>query len=126
MEIKAQLKYLRIAPRKVRMVADMVRGENAQKAVSSLAFSLKRGSQPTKKLLESALANAKNNYGMVNTDGLYIKRITVDEAPKLKRWRARAKGRAMQIQKKSCHINIMLGESVAKKKAESKTKKNVS
>lgn len=110
MEVKAQLKYLRIAPRKVRLVADMIRYKNAQKAVSLLAFSIKRGSRPIKKLLESALANAKNNYEMTNIDALYIKRITVDEAPKLKRWRARARGRAMQIQKKTSHITIILDE----------------
>ena len=112
MEIRAQLRYLRIAPRKVRLVADMIRHKNAQKAIPLLAFSIKRGSKPIKKLLESALANAKNNYEMVNTDALYIKRITVDEAPKLKRWRARARGRAMQIQKKTSHITIILDQPI--------------
>ena len=77
-----------------------------------------------KKLLESAIANAKNNYESAKTDGLYIKRVVVDEAPKLKRWRARARGRAMPIQKKTSHITLVL-EAPSKLKDENEKRKTI-
>lgn len=108
MEIKAQLNYLRIAPRKVRLLADMIRGKSAGEAKALLSFSIKRGAGPLKKLLDCAMANAKNNFNIANPEGLLISKLIVDEGPKLKRWRARARGRAMQIQKKTSHITIEL------------------
>jgi len=107
MKVNAKLRYLRIAPRKVRLVADLIRGKKAQDALILLDFCLKRAALPLKKLLQSALANAKNNF-QLDEKNLWISEIRVDEAPKLKRWRARARGRAMQIQKKASHITLVL------------------
>ena len=109
-EIKAELNYLRIAPRKVRLAADMIRGKKAGEAKALLAFSIKKAARPLRKLLESAMANAKNDFNIEKPDELIIVKLTVDEGPKLKRWRARARGRAMQIQKKTSHITLVLTE----------------
>lgn len=107
MRVTAKLNYLRIAPRKVRLVADLIRGKKVSEAKSLLDFSLKRGAEPLQKLLASAVANAKNNF-QLEEEMLYISKITVDEGPKLKRWRARARGRAAEIQKKTSHISLVL------------------
>lgn len=107
MEVKATLKYLRIAPRKVRLLTDLIRGKKVEKARTLLNFSLKRGSQPLRKLLEGAIANARHNFQLEEED-LWISEIKVDEGPKLKRWRARARGRAAEIQKKTSHISLIL------------------
>ena len=122
MKAEAKLNYLRIAPRKVRLVADMVRGRKASDAKAVLGFSLKKGAQPIMKLLDSAIANAKNNLQM-DEDSLVISKIVVDGGPILKRWRARSRGRANQIQKKTSHITLVLeGKKITAKKA---GKKNV-
>jgi len=105
--VKASLNYLHISPRKVRLLADLVRKQKAQQARTFLNFCVKKGSLPMRKLLDSAIANAKNNFEMKEED-LFIKEIKVDEGPKMKRWRARSKGRAMPIQKKTSHITIVL------------------
>ncbi len=107
MEVKAALKYLRIAPRKVRLLTDLIRGKKVEEARTLLNFSLKRGSQPLKKLLEGAIANARHNF-QLEEKGLWISEIKVDEGPKLKRWRARARGRAAEIQKKTSHVSLIL------------------
>ena len=137
MEITAKLNYLRIAPRKMRLLADLIRGEKIEKAITLLDFSIKKGSRPLKKVLEQAVANAENNF-QLEKPSLYISKITIDEGPKLKRWRARARGRAARIEKKTSHISLTLSEvkerkkkkvkkvSVAKvKKAEEKKTKKV-
>jgi len=115
MEVKAKLRYLRIAPRKVRLVADLIRGKSTEEAQTILNFSIKRASLPLLKLLKSALANAKNNLGLEGTN-FYITKITVDEGPKLKRWRARSRGQAYEIQKKTSHITLILKETKKKPK----------
>jgi large subunit ribosomal protein L22 len=116
-EVKAKLNYLRIAPRKVRLVADLVRGKSVKTADNLLEFSLKKAALPLKKLLKSAVANAENNFEL-EKESLRILKITVDEGPKLKRWRARARGRAAKIEKKTSHISIWLsGEKKKIKKA---------
>jgi len=120
MKATAKLKHLRIAPRKVRLVVDMVRGKKVVEAQNLLAFSTKRASKPVLKLLNSAVANAKSNLGG-DESNLYISKISVDEGPKLKRWRARARGQAYEIQKKTSHINLILEE--IKETSEKKTKK---
>jgi len=123
MEVKAKLSYLRISPRKVRLVADLIRGKKAKEAAALLSFTVKKAAKPMKKLLDSAIANAKNNF-QAEEDTLYISKIMVDGAPMLKRWRARSRGRSMQIQKKASHITIILdGEKKDSKKA-SKRKKH--
>ncbi len=122
MEVKAKLNYLRIAPRKIRLVADMIRRKKVEEAQIILGFAKKRGARPLLKLLNSALANAKNNF-QLDADNLYISKITVDEGPKLKRWMPRARGRASEIQKKTSHITLILNEikpSSKKKKGEKK------
>jgi len=126
MEVVAKLKYLRIAPRKVRLVADLIRGKRIDKAQEILKFKNKKSTLPLLKLLNQAIANAKNNL-QLETDNLYISKITVDEGPKYKRWRARAHGRVGEIQKKTSHITLVLGgvlkeEKKKKKKTEAQKK----
>ena len=127
MAVIAKLNNLRISPRKVRLVADMVRGKNANNAQSVLSFCIKKGSLPIKKLLDSAIANAKNNFQIEEKD-LFIYSITVDEGRTLKRWRARARGRSCRIEKKTSNITLGLdifkGE-LAKVKAKGKEKSEV-
>lgn len=108
MEITAKLRYLRMSPRKTRLVADLVRNKDADQAASILQFANKRSSEPILKLLNSALANAKNNFS--KTDGLYIKRIFVDQGPTYKRSRPRARGMASPINKRTSHITLVLDE----------------
>ena len=107
--ITVKLNYLRIAPRKLRLLADLIRGKSIDSAEYLLKNTVKRGSLPLAKLLQSALAAAKNNFHQ-QTDGLFISKITIDEGPKLKRWRPRARGRGMTIQKKTSHIILTLNE----------------
>jgi len=109
MESLAKLKHLRIAPRKVRLVADLVRGKMALESLVVLNYVTKRAAGPMAKLLQSAIVNAKNNFEL-DENILYISKLTVDEGPKLKRWRPRAMGRAYPIQKKTSHITIILKE----------------
>jgi len=109
MESLAKLKHLRIAPRKVRLVADLVRGKMALESLVVLNHVTKRAAGPMAKLLQSAIVNAKNNFEL-DENILYISKLTVDEGPKLKRWRPRAMGRAYPIQKKTSHITIILKE----------------
>jgi len=115
MEITAKLNYLRIAPRKMRLLVDLIRGEKIEKAITLLDFSIKKGSKPLKKVLEQAIANAENNF-QLEKPSLYISKITIDEGPKLKRWRARARGRAARIEKKTSHISLTLSEVKEMKK----------
>ncbi len=114
MAVTAKLNYLRIAPRKVRLIADLIRGKSTKEAETILHFQVRRASGPMAKLLKSAIANAKNNFKL-KEEGLYISKITVDEGPKLKRSRPRARGRAYEIQKKTSHITLVLDERKAKK-----------
>lgn len=119
MEITAKLNKLRIAPRKMRLLADLIRGKQAQRARALLELDLKRGALPLKKLLDSAIANAKNNFHL-DEKSLVIYKIMVDEGVKLKRWRARARGRANRIEKKTSHITIILKEQGGVKVLENK------
>jgi large subunit ribosomal protein L22 len=121
MEIVSKLRYLKIAPRKVRLVADLIRGKKVEKAQTVLNFTPKRASLPLMKLLKQALSNAKNNF-QIDPVNLYISKITVDEGPKYKRWRARSRGRADQIQKKTSHVTLILDETVKKARKVKKAK----
>lgn len=116
MQVKAQLKHLRISPRKVRLVCDLVKGLPISEALIQLEFLNKAAASYIKKLLTSAVANAVNNK-KINQDELFIKNITVNSGYTLKRWKPRAMGRATMIQKKSSHVLIVLE---TKKKAEEK------
>jgi large subunit ribosomal protein L22 len=109
MEAGARLKLLRMSPRKVRFVADLVRGKSAAQALSTLRFTHRAASQPLKKLIESAIANAENNHGL-DIDSLWLKEIRVDEGPTLKRFRPRAQGRAFRIRKRTSHVSVVLAE----------------
>jgi len=124
MEIKARLNYLRIAPRKARMVADMIRGKKAQEALSLLNFIVKKPALPIMKLLNSAVANAHNNF-QLEPENLFISKITVDEGPMQKRWMPRARGVAGPIHKKTSHITLILEEAGGKSGAVKTAEKDV-
>ena len=109
MEVKAKLRYLRMSPRKVRLVADLVRGKSAQSALDQLQFANKAAAKPVSKLVQSAIANAVNNFSL-ELNNLFVKEISVDGGPTLKRWMPRAHGRATPIMKRTSHVNIILGE----------------
>ncbi len=119
MAVTAKLRYLRITPRKVRLVADLIRGKSVEEAQTILSFANKKAAEPLLKLLKSAASNAKNNFQLKELN-LYISKILVDEGPKYKRWRARARGRADEIQKKTSHIAIVLDEIIKRPPKESK------
>lgn len=110
METKAVARYLRISPQKVRLVADVVRGMNAEKAVTTLRFMPKKAARIIRKVLESAVANA-DQLESVDIDTLYVKEIIVDGGPMLKRFSPRAQGRATRILKRTSHITIVVAES---------------
>lgn len=109
MKVKAHLKNLRISPRKVRLVADLIRGLEVSEAKAQLSFLIKRSSLPLLKLLNSAIANAKHNFKL-DENNLYIAEIFVNEGPTLKRIMPRAMGRAFQIRKRTSHVTIVLEE----------------
>ena len=110
MEVKAVTRYVRIAPRKVRIVTELVKGKSAEEALTILKFLPKKAARLVSKTLQSAVANAEQNPN-IDVDTLYIKRIYVDEGPTMKRWRARAMGRATRLLKRSSHITIILDEA---------------
>src|SRR3989344_7721148 len=122
MEVKASLNNLRINPRKVRLVANLIKGLDFEQAKNQLNFMIKRSSSPISKLLDSAAANAENNFNLIRSN-LYIKEITVNEGRKLKRFKAKGFGRAMPIQKKTSHINVVFDERVPGLKQEVRSKK---
>jgi large subunit ribosomal protein L22 len=109
MEAKAILRFCRVAPRKARIIADMIRGRNVEEAISLLEFTPKRSAQIVRKVLHSAIANAEDT-GDVDVDRLCVKTVTVDQGPTLKRYRPRAQGRAFRINKKTSHIVLVVDE----------------
>ncbi len=119
MEVYAKLSNLRIAPRKTRLVVDLVRGKTLAVAQGILRFTSKKAALPVLKLLNQAEANAKNNLKL-DPANLFVSKIMVSEGQKLKRWRPRAHGQAYRIQKKTCHINVVLDE-IKKGKGKKKT-----
>jgi large subunit ribosomal protein L22 len=108
--MKASAKSIRIAPRKVRMVIDTVRGKSVSQALSILALTRKKAAKPVQKVLRSAVANAAENDGVNDVDELVIDQIMVDEGPTLKRYMPRARGRATPIRKRTSHIRVILRE----------------
>lgn len=110
MEVSAKLRYLRISPRKVRVVADLVRRKKVEDAINILNFNPRKAAQPIAKLLNSAVANA-DEKGDIDVDTLYVKTIMVDEGPTMKRFRPRAMGRATRINKRTSHITVVLAEA---------------
>ena len=105
--MKARLRYLRVSPRKTRLVADLVRGKDVEEAINILTFTRRAASEPLRKLIESALANAE--HAELDADDLFVELISVDEGPTQRRYRPRAMGRATRINKRTSHINVVLG-----------------
>jgi large subunit ribosomal protein L22 len=108
-EAKATAKYVRMSPRKARLVVDQIRGKSVQEAQAILKVLPNRPAEPIYKVLYSAMANAENNYAM-NRDNLYVAKAFIDQGPVLKRYRARARGMASRIRKPTSHITIILKE----------------
>jgi large subunit ribosomal protein L22 len=111
MEVKAIAKYVRVQPRKVRIIADEVRGTSATYTASQLRYHTSKSAAALRKVLISAMANAQENHG-VSPDVLRIAAITVDEGPKLKRIQARAMGRGNRIEKKTSHITVTVSDDL--------------
>ncbi|MBI2048778.1 MAG: 50S ribosomal protein L22 [Parcubacteria group bacterium] len=107
-EAKAHLRYLSIAPRKVRLVADVIRGKEVEDARNTLRFMLKRAAAPFNTLLSSAVANAAHNA--MDKEKLVVKIVRVDKGPILKRYLPRARGRATPLRRRRSHVTIVLGE----------------
>ncbi len=123
MPVKVHLRHLRISPRKVRLVIDLIRGAGAEEAESQLRFLPKKAALPVIKLLHSAIAAADHDFKLDKKD-LYISKIYVDEGPTLKRFMPRAMGRAAAIHKRTSHITLVLdnrNESVNNIKTEAKS-----
>jgi large subunit ribosomal protein L22 len=114
MEVRAVLKNVRVQPRKVRIVADEVKGKSATHVANVLGYHPSKGAHYLRKTLISAIANAQENYG-ISADSLVIARISVDQGPVFKRIQARAMGRAFRIQKKTSHITVVVEDSLEPK-----------
>jgi ribosomal protein L22 len=108
--VRARARFLRVAPRKARLVADQVRGLPVEEARSQLQFSTRGAARDIAKLIDSAAANAEANHDLV-ADELRVADIRVDEGPVLRRWRARARGRATRIEKRTSHVSVALTPS---------------
>jgi ribosomal protein L22 len=106
-EVRAVAKWVRMSPRKARLVADHIRGRSVPEARTVLAFTPRAAARELEKVLRSAVANAEANHSLVG-DELVVVSAFVDEGPVLKRWRARARGRAVRIRKPTCHITVTL------------------
>jgi large subunit ribosomal protein L22 len=106
-EVRAQAKWLRIAPRKARLVVEHIRGRTVPEARSVLAFTPRAAAREIEKVLASAVANAEANHNLLG-DELVITAAYVDEGPTIKRWRARARGRVARVKKRTCHVTLKL------------------
>jgi large subunit ribosomal protein L22 len=106
-EVKASAKWVRISPRKARLVVEHIRGRSVPEARTVLAFTPRAAAREVEKLLKSAVANAEANHDLIGDD-LVVTAAYVDEGPVFKRWRARARGRAARIRKRTCHITLKL------------------
>jgi len=109
MEARAVAKFLRLSPRKVRYSADLIRGKRAEDAVNILTYTPKVGAKAVSKVLQSALANARQNPS-IDVDTLVVKTIFVNQGPTLKRFRPKPMGRAGRIRKRTCHVTVVLSE----------------
>ncbi|HOJ02195.1 MAG TPA: 50S ribosomal protein L22 [Anaerolineaceae bacterium] len=109
MDVRAELKYCPLSPQKVRLVIDVVRGQQVEKAITALKFMQKAASEPVRKLIESAIANAENNFG-IEREKLFIREISADAAP-IRKWRRfGARGRFKPILRRSSHVTVVLQE----------------
>ena len=106
-EVRAEAKWVRVSPRKARLVAEHIRGRSVPEARTVLAFTQRAAAREIEKVLRSAVANAETNPNLNwNGDDLVVSTVYVDEGPTIKRWRARARGRVARIRKRTCHITI--------------------
>jgi large subunit ribosomal protein L22 len=108
-EVRAQARYVRTAPRKAQLVADMIRGQSVLEARATLAFMTRDAARDLEKVLESAVANALSNHN-IDAEDLYVSAAYVGAGPTIKRWRARARGRVNRIRKRTCHITVLLAQ----------------
>ena len=106
-EVRATAKYVRVAPRKARLVVDQIRNKSVEQALELLQFNNRAAAVPVAKVVNSAVANAENNHGLRGAD-LVIAKAYVDEGPTLKRFRPRAKGSASRINKRTSHITVVV------------------
>jgi large subunit ribosomal protein L22 len=106
-EVRASAQYLRVTPRKARLVVDHIRGRSVPEARTVLAFTPRAAAREIEKVLASAVANAEANHGLIG-DELVVSAAYVDEGPVIKRWRARARGRVARIRKRTCHVTLRL------------------
>jgi large subunit ribosomal protein L22 len=110
-DVQAVAKFVRVSPRKARLVVDHIRGRTVPEARTILAFTPRAAAREVEKVLRSAVANAETNpHRQWNGDDLYVSAAYVDEGPTIKRWRARARGRVNRILKRTCHITIKLDQ----------------
>ena len=109
-EVRAEAKWVRISPRKARLVAEHIRGRSVPEARTVLAFTQRAAAREIEKVLKSAVSNAEANHGLIGDD-LLVSAAFVDEGPTVKRWRARARGRVASIRKRTCHITVLLKPS---------------
>ena len=120
-EVKAFARYIHVSPRKLRLVADLVRTNSVDTALEQLRFSSKNAALPLTKVINSAVANAVHNFNL-NRDNLYIKSLTIDGGPVYKTYAPRAQGRAFVERKRTSHINLILG---SRDRAKSKIKRSI-
>jgi large subunit ribosomal protein L22 len=112
--VQAIAKYVRISPRKARLVADNIRGRSVPEARTILAFTTRAAAIEVEKVMRSAVANAESNPALLwNGDDLVVAAVYIDEGPTLKRWRARARGRVARIRKRTCHITVKVSQGPA-------------
>ena len=109
MEVRAQTKYLQVSPRRMRLVADMIRGKMVNSAIEILRYTNKKSARFISKTVKSAVSNAEQTK-QIDIDTLYVKRIMVDGGPMIKRWLPRAMGRANRILKHTSHVTVILEE----------------
>lgn len=109
MEVKAVAKYVRVSPRKIRLLTREIRGRKVEEALNALGFAPQRGAPILRKLINSAVANA-SQHPDIDVDKLFIKHVFADGGPTLKRFRARAMGRATRIRRRTSHLTVVLDE----------------
>ena len=120
LEVRAEAKWVRISPRKARLVAEHIRGRSVLEARSVLAFTPREAARELDKVLRSAVANAESQH-QISDDRLYVSAAYVDEGPVMKRWRARARGRVARIKKRTCHITVKVAEIPVQEAPKKKT-----
>jgi large subunit ribosomal protein L22 len=119
-EVRAVARWVRMSPRKARLVTEHIRGRSVPEARTVLAFTPRAAAREIEKVLRSAVANAEANHNLAGDD-LVVKAAFVDEGPVMKRWRARARGRAVRIHKPTCHITVVLSQPAARPTEEATT-----